>query len=107
MRPALAQRLPSAEAIIARLGRVQVEPKYDGFRLQLHRDGSRVWLYSRRLENVTGMFPDLVVAARRQLRVKRAIIEGEAVVHNPETGAVPPLPGDDDSEAENRPRRGG
>jgi DNA ligase 1 len=91
VRPALAQRLPSAEAIIARLGRVQVEPKYDGFRLQLHRDGSRVWLYSRRLENVTGMFPDLVVAARRQLRVKRAIIEGEAVVHNPETGQFLPF----------------
>jgi DNA ligase-1 len=91
VRPALAQRLPSAEAIIARLGRVQVEPKYDGFRLQLHRDGSRVWLFSRRLENVTGMFPDLVAGARRQLRVKRAIIEGEAVVHNPETGEFLPF----------------
>ena len=91
VRPALAQRLASAEAIIARLGRVQLEPKYDGFRLQLHRDGARVWAFSRRLENVTGMFPDLVEGIRRQLTVKRAIIEGEAVVHNPETGEFLPF----------------
>jgi len=91
VRPALAQRLPSAEAIIARLGRVQVEPKYDGFRVQLHRDGTRVWAFSRRLENVTAMFPDLVAAARRQVRTRRAIIDGEAVVHNPESGEFLPF----------------
>jgi DNA ligase-1 len=91
VRPALAQRLPSAAAIVARLGTVQVEPKYDGFRLQMHRDGSRVWVFSRRLENVTEMFPDLAAALRRQLRTKRAIIEGEAIVHNPETGEFQPF----------------
>jgi DNA ligase-1 len=91
VRPALAQRLPSAEAIIDRLGKVKVEPKYDGFRLQLHRDGARGWAFSRRLEDVTGMFPDLVAALRRQLRTRRAIIEGEAVVHNPETGEFLPF----------------
>jgi DNA ligase 1 len=91
VRPALAQRLPSAQAIIARLGTVQLEPKYDGFRLQLHRDGSRIWAFSRRLENVTAMFPDLVGALRRQLGSRRAIIEGEAVVHNPETGEFLPF----------------
>src|SRR5439155_10438787 len=36
--PALAERLPSAEAILARLGPCLVEPKYDGLRVQLHRD---------------------------------------------------------------------
>lgn len=91
VRPALAQRLPSAAAIVARLGEVQAEPKYDGFRLQLHRDGNRVWAFSRRLENVTNMFPDLAAALRKQLRTKRAIIEGEAIVHNPETGEFQPF----------------
>lgn len=91
VRPALAQRLPSAESIIQRLGTVQVEPKYDGFRLQLHRDGARVWTFSRRLENVTSMFPELAVAARRQLRTRRAIIEGEAVGYNPHTGEFLPF----------------
>ncbi|HEX6536829.1 MAG TPA: ATP-dependent DNA ligase [Gemmatimonadaceae bacterium] len=91
VRPALAQRLPSAQAIIERLGTVQAEPKYDGFRIQIHRDGDRVWAFSRRLENVTGMFPELTEGVRRQLRARRAIIEGEAVVHDPRTGAFLPF----------------
>jgi DNA ligase-1 len=91
VRPALAQRLGSAEAIIRRLGTVQVEPKYDGLRLQLHRDGNRAWVFSRRLENVTVMFPDLAMAARRQLRARRAIIEGEAVVEDSATGKFLPF----------------
>ena len=91
VRPALAQRLPSAEEIIHRLGRVQAEPKYDGFRLQLHRDGDRVWAFSRRLENVTDMFPELAAGVCRQLKARRAILEGEAVVYNPETGEFLPF----------------
>jgi DNA ligase-1 len=42
-------------------------------------------VFSRRLENVTASFPDLVAALRRQVRSTRVILEGEAVVHNPET----------------------
>jgi DNA ligase-1 len=91
VRPALAQRLPSAAAIIARHGTVRVEPKYDGFRLQLHRDGERVWAFSRRLEDVSSMFPEVTTALRRQLRVRRAIIEGEAVVYEPGTGRFLPF----------------
>ena len=83
VRPALAQRLRSPEEIIARLGVVQAEPKYDGFRLQLHRSGARVRAFSRRLEDVTDMFPELTDGLRRQFRAQRAIIEGEAVVYNP------------------------
>lgn len=85
VRPALAQRMPSAEAIIEKLGPVWLEPKYDGLRLQLHRNGTRIWVFSRRLENVTASFPDLVAALKRQVRSTRVILEGEAVVHNPET----------------------
>jgi DNA ligase-1 len=91
IRPALAQRLPSARAIIDRLGEVQCEPKYDGFRLQLHRDGQRVWAFSRRLEDVTASFPDLVASLLRQLKSPRAIIEGEALGYNAKTGAFLPF----------------
>ncbi len=91
VRPALAQRLPSAEAIIKRLGAVQAEPKYDGFRLQFHRDGERVWAFSRRLENVSAMFPELTAGVRRQLRARRAIIEGEACVVDRTTGRFLPF----------------
>jgi len=91
VRPALAQRLPSAEAIITRLGEVQVEPKYDGFRIQVHRDGNRVAMFSRRLEDVTEMFPELVPFVRRELRARRAIIEGEALAYDPTTGELLPF----------------
>jgi len=91
VRPALAQRLASAEAIVARLGMVRAEPKYDGFRLQMHRDGDKVWAFSRRLEDVSAMFPDLAAGLRRQLRVRRAILEGEAVVYDPATGRFLPF----------------
>lgn len=91
VRPALAQRLPSSEEIVARLGRVQVEPKYDGFRLQLHREGRNVWAFSRRLEDVTAMFPELTAAALRQLTVARAILEGEALAYQPDTGEFLPF----------------
>ena len=91
VRPALAQRLPSAAAIVARLGTAAVEPKYDGFRLQLHRDGNEVWAFSRRLENVSAMFPELVQGVRRQLKTRTAILEGEAVVYDPKTGRFLPF----------------
>ena len=91
VRPALAQRLRSAEEIIARLGAVQAEPKYDGFRLQLHRSGNRVRAFSRRLEDVTPMFPELTDGLRQQLRARRAIIEGEAVGYDRASGAFLPF----------------
>lgn len=87
----LAERLPSPEAIIKKVGRVEAEPKYDGLRLQLHKDNSRIRFFTRRLEDVTGMFPELARAAQRQIAAKRAIIDGEAVVYNPETGEFLPF----------------
>lgn len=91
IRPALAQRVRSLEELSERLEEIQAEPKYDGFRLQLHRDADRVRAYSRRLEDVTGMFPELADALRRQLRAGRAILEGEALVYDPDTGEFPPF----------------
>jgi DNA ligase-1 len=91
IRPALAQRLPSADAIIRRLGTVLAEPKYDGFRLQLHRDGPRVRAFSRRLDDVSEMFPEIADGVRRQVRLRRAILEGEAVSYDPRTGRFLPF----------------
>lgn len=91
VRPALAQRLRSARAIVERLGTVQAEPKYDGLRVQVHRKGDRVWIFTRRLENVTAMFPELEAAARRQLRAREAILEGEAIAYDPRTGRFLPF----------------
>ena len=84
LRPQLAERLPDPDAVIRKLGNIGVQPKYDGFRVQVHRDGDRVSLFSRNLENMTEMFPELVAAAR-SLKVQSVILDGEAIAYDPES----------------------
>lgn len=88
IRPSLAERLPSAEKIIEKVGeKVAVEPKYDGFRTQVHvyEEGGekKVEIYSRNLDNTTHMFPELVEAVKK-LKVKSAIFDGEAIAYDEE-----------------------
>lgn len=94
VRPALAERLPSAEEAIKRLGKeFAAEPKFDGFRVQVHLSrthlgggGERVvQLFSRNLENTTLAFPDIVEGAKKEVKAKSAILEGEAIAYNPQT----------------------
>lgn len=85
IRPTLAERLPSAEEIIKKLGRCAVEAKYDGFRIQVHKDRDGVTIFSRQSENMTDMFPDIVQAVRTQIRAGRVIFEGEALAYSEET----------------------
>jgi len=79
--PALAERLATPEEIIKKIGKCGVERKYDGFRLQCHKKENEIRLYSRKLENMTHMFPD-VVAAIRKLKKKEIIFEAEALAYN-------------------------
>lgn len=58
-----------------------VEAKYDGLRMQVHLDGGRVEIYSRKLEKMTHMFPEIVSAAK-ELPAKSAIFEGEALAYS-------------------------
>ncbi|VVC04200.1 DNA ligase [Candidatus Bilamarchaeum dharawalense] len=88
--PALAERENAPEAIIERLGKCGIEMKYDGFRLQCHRKGDRVELYSRKLEKMTNMFPD-VVEAIRELKVAEIIFEGEALAFDSKKGRYFPF----------------
>src|SRR5205085_9236508 len=73
LRPQLAERLPNPEAVIKKLGTVGVQPKYDGLRVQIHKDGKDVKLFSRNLESMTEMFPELV-AATAALPVESVIL---------------------------------
>lgn len=91
VRMMLAERLPSAEEIIARLGRCAVEAKLDGLRCQVHLNDDRVEIFSRNLERMTGMFPDIVEAIKAQVAARQAIIEGEAVAVNEATGEFYPF----------------
>ncbi|MBI2323022.1 MAG: ATP-dependent DNA ligase [Chloroflexi bacterium] len=85
VRPALAERLPSAQAVVQKLGACYAEFKYDGFRCQVHRDGDEVRIFSRNLEDMTAMFPELLAGTLAQVRSRQAIFEGEAVAYNPES----------------------
>ncbi len=90
LRPQLAERLPNPEAVIKKLGMVGVQPKYDGLRVQIHKAGNQVSLFSRNLESMTEMFPELVAAAS-SLEVDTAILDGEAIAYNPESEEYVPF----------------
>ena len=90
LRPQLAERLPNPEAVIKKLGMVGVQPKYDGLRVQIHKDGDRVSLFSRNLESMTEMFPELVAAAA-ELAADTVILDGEAIAYNPESEEYVPF----------------
>ncbi|ELZ28526.1 DNA ligase (ATP) [Halogeometricum pallidum JCM 14848] len=66
---------------------VRCEYKYDGIRVQIHVDGDEVRLFTRRLEEVTPQFPDVVRAVREGVAAERAIFDGELVGYAPETVA--------------------
>jgi DNA ligase 1 len=90
LRPQLAERLPNPEAVIKKLGTVAVQPKYDGLRVQIHKDADQVSLFSRNLESMTEMFPELVAAASA-LKVESVILDGEAIAYNPESEEYVPF----------------
>lgn len=81
--PALCQRLNSSREIIDKLGEVLAEPKYDGLRLQIHFQKNadnqlQIEAFSRSLENMTAMFPELQQLAK-QLDCQSCILDCEAI----------------------------
>lgn len=80
IRPMLAQNAASVkDALIEMGGEAAFEIKYDGARVQVHKDGSKVVIYSRRLENVTKSVPEVVEAIKQALKPEKVIVEGELV----------------------------
>src|SRR5437762_7925879 len=77
------------EALAAHRGRSALEFKYDGARIQLHRDGDGVAVWTRRLSDVTRSLPDVVAIARRDLGHAPFILDGEVLALDP---AGRPLP---------------
>ena len=92
VRMMLAQRLSTVEEIIGKLaGKCSAEYKLDGERFQLHKQDKRVNIYSRRLENITSMYPDVVQLAVSSIKAKEAIVEGEGVAIQADTGELKPF----------------
>lgn len=92
IRPMLAERLSSPSEILEKLGgRGSAEYKYDGLRVQAHISGDSILLFSRRLENITGQFPDVVSHLREAVESNGAVLEGECVGVDPNTGEMMPF----------------
>jgi DNA ligase-1 len=92
IRSMLAERLPSLQEILDRMeGRFAIEYKYDGLRTQVHKTGNKVELFSRRLENITSQFPDVVKEIVDSVKVENAVLDGEAVPYNMATNEMLPF----------------
>jgi len=80
IKPMLAQMAGDvAEALREHGGRTAFEYKLDGARIQIHKLGNEVKIFSRRLTDVTGSLPDIVDEVRRKVRAYEAILEGEVI----------------------------
>ena len=80
----LARISPGIESVIKEIGSVAVEWKFDGARVQIHKNGNNITIFSRRMENVTDSLPDIVSMVRNGITAKSAILDGEVVVFEDE-----------------------
>lgn len=90
IRPALAERLDTPEEILNKIKHPVAEPKYDGFRLQIHWSRGEVNIFSRRMEEITHMFPDIIKEVKK-LKIDSAIFDGEAIGVDKKSGKFLPF----------------
>jgi ATP-dependent DNA ligase I len=83
LQPMLAQTAPSLAAALERIRPAAVEWKLDGVRTQVHRQGGRVKVFTRSLDDVTDRVPELVEAALA-LAVRTVVLDGEAIALRPD-----------------------
>jgi len=92
IRPMLAERVSTAEEALEKTeGKCAAEYKLDGERLQIHKSGEKMMLFSRRLENITNHYPDAIEAVKEFIDAKQVILEAEAVAINQDTGEYLPF----------------
>ena len=79
VKPMLAQLSPPVAEIIPEMGTAICETKYDGIRLQVHRNGDEINIFTRRLENITHALPEIVDLFDEHLPHEDYIVEGEVI----------------------------
>ena len=90
LKPMLAATSYDIEEILKEHGgRTAFEHKLDGARLQIHKKGETIKLYSRRLSDVTDSLPDIVEKIRIEIRGEEAVFEAEVVAIGPEGKPLP------------------
>ncbi|HKC15014.1 MAG TPA: ATP-dependent DNA ligase [Patescibacteria group bacterium] len=85
IRSELCERLPTPEKVIEKLKVVNAQYKYDGFRVQIHKMGKTVRMFSRNLEEMTHMFPELIEGTLKQVKAENVILDTEALAYNPDS----------------------
>ena len=84
--PMLAQRVETLKEVLERMGgKAAFEIKLDGIRIQAHKNGDQITLFTRRMEDYTSMFPDLIEPLRNAIKPKQAVVDGELVAINKKT----------------------
>lgn len=95
IKPMLAQQADDLQTALADLaddaGEVLLETKYDGIRAKIHKVGTDIRLFTRRLEEVTTQFPDVIDATEAAIRADSVIIEAEVVGYDPADGEIVPF----------------
>ncbi|MHA1907332.1 MAG: ATP-dependent DNA ligase [Candidatus Thorarchaeota archaeon] len=87
-----AKKLSDSDEILEKAGgKVLVEYKYDGERVQVHKNGNEVVLYSRRQEVITPQYPDVVEYVQKYVKADVCVLEGECIAVDPETGRTRPF----------------
>ncbi|MHA1833045.1 MAG: ATP-dependent DNA ligase, partial [Candidatus Baldrarchaeia archaeon] len=82
----------SPEEILEKLGgKCAAEYKYDGERIQAHKKGNQITLFSRRLENISSQYPDAIQLLKEHVKTDEAVLEGECVAIDLDTGELRPF----------------
>ena len=90
IKPMLAQTVDNPEeALKEHGGKTAFEYKLDGARIQIHKSGSKVRIFSRRLTDVTGSLPEVVEVIRREVKPKEVIMEGEVIALGKDGNPLP------------------
>ncbi|MCL4488397.1 MAG: ATP-dependent DNA ligase [Chloroflexi bacterium] len=86
LKPMLAQSAKDIAEAFDKLGEppIALEYKLDGARVQIHKHDEEVKIFSRRLSELTDSLPEVVEAARRELKARNAIVEGEVIALTPQ-----------------------
>jgi len=92
VRPMLADRVQSEKDVIKKMPELfAAEYKLDGERVQIHKQSNKIILFSRRLENITRYYPDIVENVGKTLNVNEGVFEAEIVPINENTGEFLPF----------------
>lgn len=87
----LAEKSPDLKTALETFERPEMEFKYDGARIIIEKKGNEIWLFTRRLENVTKQFPKVVELSKKYISARECIVEGEMLGINRKTGRPMPF----------------